>query len=98
MSDNIKAGADIHAGDGGYSEGTQEGYRQFVRKRQRDSEGRPPAFIEGERVYVLPLKMEATVIQQILHFDYPESFWGNVQLRYDDGMIGESNSWQLQKL
>ena len=30
---NIKAGADIHAGDGGYSEGTQEAYDEFVKKR-----------------------------------------------------------------
>ena len=28
---NIKAGADIHAGDGGYSEGTKEGYEAFVK-------------------------------------------------------------------
>ena len=29
---NIKAGADIHAGDGGYTEGTQEEYEKFVVK------------------------------------------------------------------
>jgi hypothetical protein len=32
---NIKAGAVIHAGDGGYSEGTQEGYNEFVDKRNQ---------------------------------------------------------------
>jgi len=63
-----------------------------------DSDGRGPTFIEGERVYVLPLKMEATVIRQVLSFDYPESFWGNVELMYDDGVKGTSNSWQLKKL
>ena len=30
---NIKAGADIHAGDGGYSLGTQEEYDKFVKGR-----------------------------------------------------------------
>ena len=35
MNDNIKAGADIHAGDGGYSEGTQEGYNAFVKGRNQ---------------------------------------------------------------
>jgi hypothetical protein len=33
MNDNIKAGADIHAGDGGYSEGTRESYEAFVKER-----------------------------------------------------------------
>ena len=32
---NIKAGADIHAGDGGYSEGTQEEYEKFVKIRNQ---------------------------------------------------------------
>lgn len=31
--DNIKAGAEINAGDGGYSEGTKEGYEAFVKLR-----------------------------------------------------------------
>lgn len=33
MKDNIKAGAEIHAGDGGYSLGTQEKYEEFVKLR-----------------------------------------------------------------
>ena len=35
MSNNIKAGAEIHAGDGGYSIGTQERYQQFADARTR---------------------------------------------------------------
>lgn len=35
MNDNIKIGADIHAGDGGYSEGTQEKYDEFVKGRNQ---------------------------------------------------------------
>ena len=35
MNDNIKAGADHHAGDGGYSEGTQEKYNEFVKGRNQ---------------------------------------------------------------
>jgi adenylylsulfate kinase-like enzyme len=35
MNENIKAGADIHAGDGGYSEGTKEGYEAFVKARNK---------------------------------------------------------------
>ena len=33
MNDNIKTGADIHAGDGGYSIGTQKKYEEFVKAR-----------------------------------------------------------------
>ena len=35
MKDNIKAGSDIHAGDGGYTEGTQEEYEKFVKVRNQ---------------------------------------------------------------
>ena len=63
-----------------------------------DSSGNPPEFKSGDRVFVAPLNMEATVIEQMLHWDYPESFWGNVKLVYDDGIIGTSNCWQLKKI
>lgn len=63
-----------------------------------DSNGDPPKFYAGDRVFVHPLNMEATVIEQQLHWDYPESFWGNVKLIYDDGVTGTSNCWQLKKL
>jgi hypothetical protein len=35
MNENIKAGSDIHAGDGGYSVGTQEKYDEFVKVRNQ---------------------------------------------------------------
>lgn len=35
MNDNIKAGSDIHAGDGGYSIGTKEKYDEFVKGRNQ---------------------------------------------------------------
>jgi len=35
MNDNIRAGADIHAGDGGYSIGTQEKYEEFAKARNK---------------------------------------------------------------
>jgi hypothetical protein len=41
MKDNIKAGSDIHAGDGGYSIGTQEKYDEFVKVRNQ-SLGKTP--------------------------------------------------------
>lgn len=63
-----------------------------------DSNGNPSPYKKGDRVYVLPLKMEATVIRQILHYDYPESFWGNLELEYDDGVKGTSNSWQCARV
>ena len=35
MINQIISGADIHAGDGGYSEGTQEKYDEFVKVRNQ---------------------------------------------------------------
>jgi hypothetical protein len=35
MNDNIKAGADLNAGDGGYSLGTKEKYDEFVKGRNQ---------------------------------------------------------------
>ena len=63
-----------------------------------DSQGNGPEFVAGDRVYVGPLKMEATVIRQILHYDMNETFWGNLELQYDDGVKGTSNSWQVKKI
>lgn len=40
---NINAGAEIHAGDGGYSIGTQEGYDKFVAERNASN----PEFAEA---------------------------------------------------
>ena len=55
-------------------------------------------FQPGDRVFVLPLKMEATVVEQYKTYDYPDEYWGNVLLQYDDGTKGVSNSWQLKHL
>lgn len=63
-----------------------------------DSDGKGSTFVEGERVLVLPLKMEATIIKQILHYDMNETFWGNVELLYDDGSKGTSHGWQVKKV
>jgi hypothetical protein len=57
-----------------------------------------PTFKTGDRVFVKPLKMEAVVIRQQKCYDGDEVFWGNVELQYDDGVKGISNSWQLEKL
>ena len=35
MNNNIKTGADIHAGDGGYSIGTEEKYNEFAKGRNQ---------------------------------------------------------------
>jgi hypothetical protein len=40
MNERIKAGAEIHSGDGGYSVGTQEKYNEFVKNRNRSMNNR----------------------------------------------------------
>lgn len=63
-----------------------------------DSDGRGPKFHYSDRVKVLPLGVEASVIRQELSYDCGESFWGNVTVKYDDGVMGVCNNWQLEKL
>lgn len=52
----------------------------------------------GDRVFVGPVQMEATVIRQVLHYDMNESFWGNLELLYDDGQKGTSHCWQVKRI
>jgi hypothetical protein len=61
-----------------------------------DSSGQTAQFTSGTKVLVVPNQMVATVIKQWLHYDGPESFWGNVLVEYDDGIRGTCNSWQLK--
>ena len=63
-----------------------------------DSNGKKPSFLQGDRVFVIPVKLEATVVRQILHHDMNESFWGDLELLYDDGYRGKSHCWQVKKL
>lgn len=63
-----------------------------------DSGGNLPKFYSGDRVVVLPNKMKATVIRQVLHYDMNESFWGNLELVYDDGVKGISHCWQVRRI
>ena len=65
----------------------------------KDSDGNGPMWKSGDRVWVAPLKMEATVIKQCLSYDGPDyCFWGNVELQYDDGVKGVSNNWQIMRV
>ena len=57
-----------------------------------------PEYKAGDRVYVIPLRMQATVIKQVLHHDGDETFYGNLELQYDDGTKGTSHSWQCSRV
>ena len=59
---------------------------------------KPAPFQAGDRVYVGPAKMEATVIRQIKHYDMGDSFWGDLELQFDDGVKGRSHCWQVKRV
>jgi hypothetical protein len=63
-----------------------------------DSDGRDASYKPGDRVYVQPMRMEATVIKQVLHYDGDESCWGNLELQYDDGIKGTAHCWQCSRV
>ena len=86
-----------------FNDGTQAYYKvkmdfDNVFIDELDSNGQPASYNAGDRVLVLPLNLEATVIRQVLHHDCGESFWGNLELQYDDGQTGRSNSWQCKRI
>ena len=57
MIENIKAGADIHAGDGGYGIGTQENYDAFVKIRNQSlAQARIRRLIEEAQLDVIQTK------------------------------------------
>jgi len=51
MSENIKVGADINAGDGGYSEGTKEKYDEFVKLREANMN--QPRKNEDRKIFIV---------------------------------------------
>jgi hypothetical protein len=67
-------------------------------RHKTDSYGNIPFYKKGDRVWVPSLEMEATVVEQILHYDGTETFYGNVRLKYDDGVEGISHCWQLSRV
>lgn len=59
MNENIKAGADIHAGSGGYSVGTKEGYEAFVKARNSGRGGKIKHGYANTRLYTCWQNMKA---------------------------------------
>lgn len=49
---NIKAGADIHADDGGYSEGTRESYEAFVKARNRSKLSQGEVVMQNQGYFI----------------------------------------------
>ena len=57
---------------------------------------KPPPFEAGDTVMVIPYNRKAIVVEQYLSYDYPDVFWGNVKVNYEDGVQGTCNNWQLK--
>jgi hypothetical protein len=65
---------------------------------KKDSAGKGPSYKKGDRVWVNPIKEEATVVKQILQYDGLETFYGDLELKFDDGGNGTSHCWQVTKI
>lgn len=65
-----------------------------------DTNGDGPDFLNKDKVKILSTKIPifGEVIGQTLHYDGPETFWGNVQVQLDDGERRTFHCWQLEKL
>jgi hypothetical protein len=53
MNKNIKAGADINAGDGGYSIGTKEKYDEFVKQREASMVNTSERKNEDRKIFIV---------------------------------------------
>ena len=59
----------------------------------KDSKGNGPTFPPGTKIIYLPDKTKGIVVEQLLHYDGDEVFFGNVLLQMDDGRKIEANAW-----
>ena len=66
MNKNIKAGADIHAGDGGYSIGTKEKHNEFVKGRNQS--------LGKMRIRELMLEAGTDISGKCMGVDHAEKF------------------------
>ena len=54
----------------------------------KDTDGNGPTWKSNDKVWVGPSRRRATVIQQTLSYSEDESYWGDVILRYENGITG----------
>ena len=93
MNENIKAGADIHAGDGGYSEGTKEGYEASVKARNA-SRGKPTLYLirgipgSGKSTFAQSL-LDSRLVQRICEAD--DYFMQGGEYRFDFNLLEDAH-------
>jgi len=93
MNERIKAGSDIHAGDGGYGIGTKENYDAFVKVRNKSlAAARIRRLAEQAEQYAIDRANEGTDED----FDY--SFDDNFQAKFAELIvrecIGIAKNWE----
>ena len=93
MNQLIKAGADIHADDGGYSEGTKEGYEAFVKARNA-SRCKPTLYLirgvpgSGKSTFAQSL-LDKFVVQRAYEAD--DYFMQGGEYRFDFNLLEDAH-------
>ena len=64
MNESIKAGSDIHAGDGGYSIGTQEKYNEFVKFRNKSRIQKLAEQVYGSQATEQEIKFAELIVRE----------------------------------
>ena len=64
MNESIKAGRDIHAGDGGYSIGTQEKYNEFVKFRNKSRIQKLAEQVYGSQATEQEIKFAELIVRE----------------------------------
>jgi len=63
-----------------------------------DSLGNGPLWKAGDKVWIGHTKVRATVVEQLLSYSEDESYWNDVLVRYDNGIVGVEKSWQIMRI
>ena len=98
MNERIKAGSDIHAGDGGYGIGTKENYDAFVKVRNKSlAAARIRRLAEQARMYALTLENRVDDCNDVFEQKFAELIVKEcLDQCYNRGMNDELYAGQLK--
>jgi len=98
VNERIKAGSDIHAGDGGYGIGTKENYDAFVKVRNKSlAAARIRRLAEQARMYALTLENRVDDCNDVFEQKFAELIVKEcLDQCYNRGMNDELYAGQLK--
>jgi hypothetical protein len=57
-----------------------------------------PEYKSGDKIWIGPSRLKATVVQQIYSYIEDDGYWGDVIVRYENGITGVEKCWQIMRI